>query len=117
MNAFWCNFDKILSTKNKSRRWLAIKTGISESTIATWIAKNTLPRADVLLNLANALGVKIDYLLGNDIDEEDIMTDDEKALLEKYRGLDGIEKGKLDSFLGYLVKERENEEKKNESVG
>lgn len=61
----------ILSIKNMTQRELSDKAGISEVTLSRYIHENREPKADILVNIANALNVSIDYLLGR-VDDPDI---------------------------------------------
>ena len=45
---------------------LATKLGVSKSRVNMWENSGTIPRGDVLIQLANYFKVSTDYLLGND---------------------------------------------------
>ena len=45
------------------RKQLADAIGIAPSTIATWAIRNTIPSADVALEIANYFGVSVEWLI------------------------------------------------------
>ena len=49
-----------------SMEQLAIQLGVSKSRINMWENSGTIPRGEVLIQLAKYFGVSTDYLLGND---------------------------------------------------
>lgn len=55
--------DNLLAKQNMSRRQLAIKAGIPPSTLQSAMARNKDFSLDMLLKIANALGVSLDTLL------------------------------------------------------
>ena len=48
---------------------LATKLGVSTSRVNMWENSGTIPRGDVLIQLANYFKVSTDYLLGNETQE------------------------------------------------
>ena len=58
--------DKILKDKGISRRQLAISMGIPPSTLQSAFERNKEIRLSVLTSIADALGVSIYYVLGDD---------------------------------------------------
>ncbi|MDO4468159.1 MAG: helix-turn-helix transcriptional regulator [Bacillota bacterium] len=56
-----------------SMEQLATKLGVSKSRVNMWENSGTIPRGEVLIQLANYFKVSTDYLLGND-DESVIST-------------------------------------------
>jgi len=56
--------DSILKEKGMSRRKLAIKAGISPSSFQTAMQRNTSLSLDMILPIADVLGVSVGYLFG-----------------------------------------------------
>ena len=78
---------KLMNEKNIKNRDLAIKLGVRDSVICNWKSRNTDPPSTYLLPICEILGIDIFTLLGeknNDI----IITDEEKQIIQKYRQLD-----------------------------
>lgn len=46
-----------------NRKQLALKIGIGSSTISTWAFRNSIPGADVALEIANYFGVSVEWLI------------------------------------------------------
>ena len=65
MNAefFWEMVKKEVDRQQTSFEWLYRKTQISKGTFSSWKNRNTIPRADEALLIANALKVSVEYLL------------------------------------------------------
>ena len=67
------NFSKrlkeLLKENNMTQRQLSERTGLTESVICHYVAGRRFPDGIVLCNLANVLGVSIDYLIGNTTDK------------------------------------------------
>lgn len=58
------NILKIMEQKHITQKKLADYTGISTSAISDWKKKGTNPSVDKIGNIADCLGVSVDYLLG-----------------------------------------------------
>ncbi len=83
-----------------SMEQLAIKLGITKSRVNMWENSGTVPRMDVLVNLANYFGVTTDYLLGNDTNDN-ISTSNEK-LSSLQRNLGKLNEEDLERAEGML---------------
>lgn len=59
------NFIRICAEKGVSPTSVCVSIGLSSSVFSQW-TENTVPRKTTLIKLANALGVTVDYLLGNE---------------------------------------------------
>lgn len=57
------NISNILSEKRMTQRELANKVGISEVTIGRYINGNREPKGGILMDIAKALDVSVDFLL------------------------------------------------------
>lgn len=55
---------KILEEKNMTQRKLSELVGVSEVTISRYLNGNRIPKTDIISDIANALNVSVDYLLG-----------------------------------------------------
>ncbi len=78
---------------------LAKKSGISQSTIACYYSRNSMPSAVQLVKLADALEVSVDYLLGRendfgiiDLSSNAYFSNEEKEIINTYRSLSPREK-------------------------
>lgn len=60
----------LISAKGYNHREFAIKVGITEVSLSRYISGTRTPRVDVLVRMADALGVTVDYLCAQD--ESDI---------------------------------------------
>jgi transcriptional regulator with XRE-family HTH domain len=60
---FWNIIEKEVSRQNTTFEWLYRKTKISKGTFSSWKSRKIIPRADVVLRIAEALGVSVEYLL------------------------------------------------------
>jgi transcriptional regulator with XRE-family HTH domain len=56
---FWSRF-QTLSEKDLP---ILLKTGISQSTLSTWRTQKTYPRADIAVEIAEALQTTVEYLV------------------------------------------------------
>ncbi len=74
---------------------LANELGINKSRIGMWETNGTVPRDDTLILLSKYFDVSIDYLLGNDKNENKKPDSDEK-LQYIQRGLGKLDKERLD---------------------
>lgn len=66
--AFWENVETLRKNQNTTYRWLAQKTGISETTISTMRKNHTEPRASDAVKIARALETTVDFLVDGTID-------------------------------------------------
>jgi len=71
-NVFWKEVDKALAVKGERRPWLSEKSGVSLGRINNWYVRNTLPRVDDAVKIADALEVQVRQLV----------TGEEKMILE-----------------------------------
>lgn len=54
----------ILKKKGMSQRKLSEIVGVTETMISRWISGSSVPKANHIVYLADALGVSADYILG-----------------------------------------------------
>lgn len=60
--SFWNRVEHLRREQNTSYRWLALKMGISETTVSSMRHSNTEPRATEAVKIAAALGTTVEYL-------------------------------------------------------
>ncbi len=71
MLAFWERVRNLL-THDLNQAWLCRKLGIASATMSTWVTHDRLPKADMAVRIAQALGVSAEYLVtGKDSLEDD----------------------------------------------
>ncbi len=89
-------FDEKVTSLCEARGWnqsdLARAVGgVSKNTVSRWWNGAVRPFDDVALRLSRALGVTLDYLADDEMDEfpaaSEGLTDDERFVLENYRSL------------------------------
>lgn len=66
--AFNTRLKKILDDRGISQKDFADRIGVTEVSISRYMTGKRVPRATVIVNMANQLGVTTDYLLGNECD-------------------------------------------------
>lgn len=59
---FWERVAEEVSRQGTTFRWLAERLDVNESTVSTWRARGTSPRAEEAARIALALGVSVEYL-------------------------------------------------------
>lgn len=68
MVEFWTNTIFMMTKKKFDQEKLAELAGVSKNTLAGWISKDRIPRADEAFRLAQALDTSVEYLLtGEDV--------------------------------------------------
>ena len=60
---FWTNTLSVMNGRGLDQDRLADLAGISKNTLAGWIAKDRIPRADEAFRLAEILGTSVEFLL------------------------------------------------------
>lgn len=87
----------ILSQEKLSQKDFAKKIDVNEKTVSAWKKNNSLPPLDKISNISDCLGVSIDYLLTGQekSSSTDRLSDDEQELLDIYKGLSTMNKGRL----------------------
>jgi len=63
--------DEILSEKGKSRKEFAKELNIQPNTMGNWKTNNSMPPADTIVQIANALEVSTDWLINGNKDFEE----------------------------------------------
>lgn len=79
---------------------LAEKLGVSKSRVSMWENNGTVPRMDVLIQLAKLFDVSTDYLLGND--DERNLSQSNSRLSTLQRNLGKLSEADLEKAEGML---------------
>lgn len=66
MNSVANRLSMMLEEKNMTQRKLSELIGVSEVTISRYLNGSRSPKADIIIDIANALDVSVDYLLGRE---------------------------------------------------
>ena len=64
MNDFKDRLSKILNELHMTQKELAERIGITEASLSRYLNEGRIPHANVVANMATALGTTSDYLLG-----------------------------------------------------
>ena len=98
----------LLKQKNITQKEFSVLSGIPSSTVSDWKKKGNTPKAESLPAICRALGVSVYDLLGEKDDmairegnPADLLTDEERFLIEHYRHMDSEEQKRL---LAYFEK-------------
>ena len=62
-------FEQLLQQNSITTYRLCKDTGISQTTISNWKSGRSMPKQDKLQKIAEYFGVTVDYLMGNEKDE------------------------------------------------
>lgn len=88
---------ELLKVNNKKQKDLATNIGISTSAVSDWKKKGTNPAAESISAIADFLGVSADFLLTGEEKSSpaEHLSDDEQELIDNYKKLNTINKGKV----------------------
>lgn len=78
--------DKIIRLRKKnnwSQEELAEKVNVSRQAVAKWEGAQTVPSLDKILQLGNLFGVTTDYLLKDDIEDEEFVEDSDNSNIKR----------------------------------
>lgn len=97
--------NEILELKNLTKSDLARICGVSAQSVNNWFVRGTIGKSSAI-KLADALGVSLEWVLGQEVNEKDGLKADERKLLELYRQLpDDEEKQNFLRVLSLRLKE------------
>lgn len=97
--------NEILGLKNLTKSDMARICGVSAQSVNNWFVRGTIGKSSAI-KLADALGVSLEWVLGQEVDEKDGLKSDERRLLELYRQLpDDEEKQNFLRVLSLRLKE------------
>ena len=78
--------NEVLELKKLTKSDMARICGVSAQSVNNWFVRGTIGKSSAI-KLADALGVSLEWLLGQDVGEKDGLKPDEQRLLELYRQL------------------------------
>ncbi|MEG6029046.1 helix-turn-helix domain-containing protein [Enterobacter hormaechei] len=78
--------NEILELKNLTKADIARICGVSAQSVNNWFVRGTIGKSSAI-KLADALGVSLEWVLGQEVDEKDGLKADERKLLKLYRQL------------------------------
>lgn len=81
MHTIQARINLLLEERNETQKWLAKRSGVTEATISRICKGISLPGGDVLGQIADALDVSADYILGRTIDRRVSTRQDETEYL------------------------------------
>ena len=112
-------FGELLRLRNYSQKELAQKTNLTESAVSRYLSGERTPRGAILLNIANALGTSMDYLLGKTDEVKPAGADDEvenafRIVARNAKNLTAEERERFIRILyeGERVYDKDNERKR-----
>jgi len=91
----------LMTEKHLTQKELATSAGITEASMSKYLSGERTPRIDVVVNLANALGVSTDELIGNEVENEKMDFVRMKTILA--RGLDNLSKEDKNELIKFLL--------------
>ncbi len=96
--------NEILELKNLTKSDMARICGVSAQSVNNWFVRGTIGKSSAI-KLADALGVSLEWLLGQDVGEKDGLKPDEQRLLELYRQLPEEEQENMLRIFALRLKE------------
>ena len=91
----------LMIEKHLTQKELATLAGITEASMSKYLKGERTPRIDVIVNLANALEVSTDELIGNEIENEKMEFVRMKTILA--RGLNNLSKEEKNELIKFLL--------------
>ena len=96
--------NEVLELKNLTKSDMARICGVSAQSVNNWFVRGTIGKSSAI-KLADALGVSLEWLLGQDVGEKDGLKPDEQRLLELYRQLPEEEQQNMLRIFALRLKE------------
>ncbi len=96
--------NEILELKNLTKSDMARICGVSAQSVNNWFVRGTIGKSSAI-KLAEALGVSLEWILGQDVGEKDGLKPDEQRLLELYRQLPEEEQQNMLQIFAIRLKE------------
>ncbi len=96
--------NEVLELKNLTKSDMARICGVSAQSVNNWFVRGTIGKSSAI-KLADALGVSLEWLLGQDVGEKDGLKPDEQRLLELYRQLPEEERENMLRIFSLRLKE------------
>lgn len=91
----------LMEAKHLNQKKLAALAGITEASMSKYLSGERTPRIDIIVNIANALGVTTDELIGNDIENDDLDVVRLKTVLA--RGLEKMSEEDKKELIRFLL--------------
>lgn len=91
----------LMEGRHLTQKELANLSGITEASMSKYLSGERTPRIDVIVNLANALGVTTDELIGNDIENDKMGLVRLKTVLA--RGMESISEEDKKELIKFLL--------------
>ena len=96
----------IMESKGITNYRIAKMIDVSQSTVAAWVSGTSTPRRSTMKQLAEALGVSVEYLQGietnESVNELQNLRDEDRALLDVARGMSAEQVRKMTEFAKML---------------
>lgn len=96
--------NEIIERKGISKADMARICGVSAQSVNNWFVRGTIGKSSAI-KLADALGVNLSWVLGQDVGEKDGLKADEQRLLELYRQLPEEEQQNMLRIFALRLKE------------
>ncbi len=96
--------NEIIDRKGISKADMARICGVSAQSVNNWFVRGTIGKSSAI-KLADALGVSLSWVLGQDVGEKDGLKADEQRLLELYRQLPEEEQQNMLRIFALRLKE------------
>ncbi|AXF59319.1 helix-turn-helix domain-containing protein [Leclercia sp. W6] len=96
--------NEILELKNLTKSDMARICGVSAQSVNNWFVRGTIGKSSAI-KLADALGVSLEWILGQEVSEKDGLKPDEQRLLELYRQLPEEEQQNMLRIFAIRLKE------------
>lgn len=96
--------NEIIEQKHISKAEMARICGVSSQSVNNWFVRGTIGKSSAI-KLADALGVSLSWVLGQDVDPVDGLKSDEQRLLELYRQLPSEEQQNMLRIFALRLKE------------
>lgn len=89
----------LMEGRKINQKQLAKKANITEASMSKYLSGERTPRIDVVVNIAKALGVTVDELIGNDVDDSMDLVRIKTVLARGMGNMSEDEKKELIKFL------------------
>lgn len=96
--------NEVLELKNLTKSDMARICGVSAQSVNNWFVRGTIGKSSAI-KLADALGVSLEWILGQDVGEKDGLKPNEQRLLELYRQLPEEEQQNMLRIFALRLKE------------
>ena len=96
--------NEILELKKLTKSDMARICGVSAQSVNNWFVRGTIGKSSAM-KLADALGVSLEWVLGQEVGEKDGLKADEQRLLELYRQLPEDEQENMLRIFSIRLKE------------